>query len=114
MIRARPLVDRVLGLRFGSLRVRIAVLYAALFTIVLTLVVVMTTGGLSRFAEASAARDLAANARVFDEILDVRADQISTQADVLARGFGFREAVATGDAPTISSALASLEKRAAS
>jgi diguanylate cyclase (GGDEF)-like protein len=114
MNRAQQLLRRVVGLRFGSLRVRIAVVYAALFTVVLTLIVVMTTGGLLRFAETSAARDLAANARVFDEILDVRADQISTQADVLARDFGFREAVATGDVPTISSALASLEKRAAS
>lgn len=98
-------------LRFGSLRARIALLYAALFTLVLGVVVTLSIGGLARFGEASAARDLAANARVFDEILAVRARQMGDQADVLARDFGFREAVATGDRATIASALDSLKMR---
>ncbi|NKB16560.1 MAG: hypothetical protein HC774_06355 [Sphingomonadales bacterium] len=98
-------------LRFGSLRLRIAVLYASLFTVVLAVVVTLAGSGLARFAETSAARDLAANARVFDEILAGRARQMGDQAGVLAHDFGFREAVATGDAPTIASALTSLESR---
>lgn len=97
--------------RFASLSTRIAALYATLFAAVLALVVTMAASGLARFAEASAARDLAANARVFDEILSARSRQLGDQASVLARDFGFREAVATGDAPTIASALASLETR---
>jgi hypothetical protein len=101
-------------LRFGSLRVRIALLYAGLFAAVLGLVVSLAAEGLARFAEAGAARDLGANARVFDEILATRARQMGDQADVLARDFGFREAVATNDAPTIASALESLESRARS
>lgn len=102
---------RLIRLRFGSLRTRIAVLYASLFAVVLALVVSLAGSGLARFAENSAARDLAANARVFDEILASRARQMGDQATVLARDFGFREAVATGDDPTIASALASLESR---
>ncbi|WP_296722679.1 EAL domain-containing protein [Erythrobacter sp.] len=98
-------------LRFGSLRTRIAVLYASLFAVVLATVVSLAGGGLVHFVEASAARDLEANARVFDEILASRSRQMSDQADVLARDFGFREAVATGDELTIASALASLEAR---
>ena len=97
--------------RFGSLRSRIALLYAGLFTLVLGIVVSLAVSGLSQFGEASAARDLGANARVFDEILAARARQMGDQADVLAHDFGFREAVATGDAPTIASALTSLEGR---
>lgn len=104
-------IARLAKLRFGSLRARIAVLYASLFALVLALVVSLAGGGLARFAENSAARDLAANARVFDEILGVRARQMGDQADVLARDFGFREAVATDDEPTIASALISLESR---
>ncbi|GIX19940.1 MAG: hypothetical protein KatS3mg120_1616 [Erythrobacter sp.] len=96
---------------FGALSTRIAVLYGTLFAVVLALVVSLAAGGLARFAEASAARDMAANARVFDEILAARARQMGDEAAVLARDFGFREAVATADAPTISSALASLEAR---
>ena len=48
---------------------------------------------------------------MFDEILAARARQMGDQASVLARDFGFREAVATDDAPTIASALTSLEER---
>jgi diguanylate cyclase (GGDEF)-like protein len=106
----RPLA-RLAGLRFGTLSTRIALLYAGLFALVLGVVVSLAAGGLSRFGEASAARDLAANARVFDEILAARARQMGDQADVLAHDFGFREALATGDAPTIASALTSLEER---
>ena len=110
----RDMLARVRALRFGTLSARIALLYAALFAAVLGLVVSLAAGGLARFAEASAARDLAANARVFDEILAARAGQMGDSADVLARDFGFREAVATGDTPTIASALTNLEARARS
>lgn len=102
------------GLRFGSLQTRIAVVYALLFALVLSAVVVMAGGGLARFGEASATRDMQANARVFEEIVDLRARQMRESADVLARDFGFREAVATGDRPTIDSALANLKSRSRS
>jgi len=106
----RPL-ERLVRLRSGTLSTRIALLYAGLFALVLGLVVSLAAGGLSRFGEAGAARDLAANARVFDEILAARARQMGDQAGVLAHDFGFRQAVATDDTPTIVSALASLEER---
>lgn len=99
------------NLRFGSLSVRIAVLYAGLFAVVLAVIVVLAGSGLSRFGEASATRDLESNARVFNEILDLRAAQMTQNAEVLARDFGFREAVATDDDATISSALESLKVR---
>ncbi|WDA39815.1 putative bifunctional diguanylate cyclase/phosphodiesterase [Erythrobacter sp. BLCC-B19] len=108
---AHVALARLAALRFGSLRSRIALLYAGLFAAVLGLVVSLAAGGLARFAESGAAKDLGANARVFDEILAARARQMGDQAGVLAHDFGFREAVATGDAPTIASALTSLEGR---
>lgn len=111
MSRAQDMLARLRALRFGALSTRIALLYAGLFALVLGLVVSLAAGALARFGEASAARDLAANARVFDEILAARTRQMGDQADVLAHDFGFREAVATGDAPTIASALTSLEGR---
>ncbi|MEM7667337.1 MAG: EAL domain-containing protein [Pseudomonadota bacterium] len=98
-------------LRFGSLQLRIAVLYAGLFALVLAAVVMIAGGGLARFGEASATRDMKANARVFDEIVDLRANQMRDAADLLARDFGFREAVATDDVMTIDSALESLKSR---
>ncbi|NVD45032.1 putative bifunctional diguanylate cyclase/phosphodiesterase [Qipengyuania atrilutea] len=99
------------SLRFGSLKVRIGVLYALLFGAVLAAIMVIVSQGVARFGEESAARDLSANARVFDELLDVRAQQMRSSAEVLSRDFGFREAVATDDRATIASALASLRGR---
>lgn len=108
MIGPLNVVDK---LRFGSLGLRIAVLYAGLFAIVLAVILFIAGSGLGRFAEASATRDLQANTRVFGELLDLRARQMRGAADVLARDFGFREAVATGDGATIDSALESLKAR---
>jgi len=99
------------NLRFGSLQLRIAVIYAGVFAAVLALVVVMAGGALARFGESSATRDLQSNARVFNEILDLRAGHMTQSAEVLARDFGFREAVATYDEATIASALDSLKAR---
>ena len=99
------------SLRFGSLKVRIGVLYALLFGAVLAAIMVIVSQGVARFGEESAARDLSANARVFDELLDVRAQQMRGSAEVLSRDFGFREAVATDERATIASALASLRGR---
>ena len=103
--------DRLPRLRFGSLRHRIALLYAGLFAVVLTVMMVLVSVGIERFGENAASRDLAANARVFNEILDLRTRQMNNSAEVLARDFGFREAVALGDAPTVASALRSLRSR---
>lgn len=88
--------------------------YAALFAAILAAVLLLAGNGIARFGEDSASRDLAANARVFDEIIELRAQQMRGSADVLSRDFGFREAVATGDEPTIESALVSLRERSRS
>ena len=94
MIRIAALSARF---RFRSLKLRIAVVYAALFAAILAAVLLLAGNGIARFGEDSASRDLAANARVFDEIIQLRAQQMRGSADVLSRDFGFREAVATDD-----------------
>lgn len=104
-------IGRIDLLRFGSLKLRMAALYAGLFAAVLAVVLIIAGQGVARFAEDASTRDLAANARVFDEILELRARQMRSTTDVLSRDFGFREAVATHDRPTIASALDSLRSR---
>ena len=104
-------LGRIDFLRFGSLKLRMAALYAGLFAAVLAVVVIIAGQGIAHFAEEASTRDLAANARVFDEILELRARQMRSTTDVLSRDFGFREAVATNDRATIASALDSLRSR---
>jgi diguanylate cyclase (GGDEF)-like protein len=96
---------------FSSLKLRIAVLYAVLFAAVLAVVMMLVNASIERFGETSASRDMASSARVFDEIIDLRARQMRSSTDVLARDFGFREALATADKATLASALRNLRDR---
>ncbi len=99
-------------MRFTSLKMRIASLYTILFGATLTLIVVVAVQGLDRYGRAAASREMQADARVFQEILDRKTNAMAELAHVLSRDFGFREAVATEDTPTIASALVSVSERA--
>ena len=107
-----PIRLKGINLRAGSLRVRIAMIYAILFAVAFGAITLVASGGIEAYAERAISRDMAANADVFEEILDLRAREMRAQADVLSADFGFRKSVALGDHPTIESALESLKTRA--
>ncbi|WP_229839622.1 putative bifunctional diguanylate cyclase/phosphodiesterase [Sphingomonas glacialis] len=56
--------------------------------------------------------ELSASGSVYDRLWALRAQSLGDTASVLARDFGFRSAIASGDRPTIESALANLGQRA--
>lgn len=98
--------------RFRSLGARIGTTYALLFGAILALILSVAAAGIEQFARDTIVHDMEANARTFDQIIEQRAGEMRTAAGVLAADFGFREAVALGDAPTIDSALDSIRNRA--
>jgi diguanylate cyclase (GGDEF)-like protein len=98
--------------RFRSLSTRITMWYAVVIALTFGAFIVVATGGVERYAEGVATSEMAANGATFDKILELQAAQMRTSADVMAADFGFREAFAIGDAPTIASALDSLRQRA--
>ncbi len=100
------------ALNFDKLQHRITVAYASLFVSIAVLLVVIGSFGVEQYAEETIAKDMGANAAVFDEILAARSRQMRSSAEVLSRDFGFRESVALGDAATVASALESLQDRA--
>src|SRR5437763_6610454 len=59
----------------------------------------------SRSVERNLSADLRVGSRVFDRILATRGRQLSDSVRVLAGDYGFRAATASGDRPTITSAL---------
>ena len=63
-------------------------------------------------ARTSVQAELVSNAAVYDGLWALRAKTLADTADVLAHDFGFRSAVASGDRPTIESALTTLRQRA--
>ena len=109
-VRCRDMLIRLA--RFRHLRTRLAVLYGLLFA--LSLVGVAAVGQIMILAHAreSIRAELSTGASVYDRIWAFRVKSLSDSADVLARDFGFRSAVADGDAATIESAVVNLQHRA--
>ena len=97
--------------RFRHLRTRLAVLYAGLFVVALLVVAVSTQIMVQRQARESVRAELTTSGAVYDRIWALKARSLAESAGVLARDFGFRMAVASGDKPTIVSAIANLRQR---
>ncbi|MCU6453703.1 EAL domain-containing protein [Sphingomonas sp. A2-49] len=99
-------------LRFRTLRGRLAVLYTGMFAAALAVLGITVQVMIRNHARASVSAELASSGSVYDGLWALRARTLGGIADVLAHDFGFRTAVATGDRPTIESALDTLRVRA--
>lgn len=97
---------------FRHLRTRLAVLYGLLFAASLLVVAGSAEVMILRHAAEAARDELSASGSVFERIWTFRRDALTNSAEVLARDFGFRSAVMSGDAPTIDSAVETLRARA--
>ena len=97
--------------RFQRLQTRLTVLYAALFGLVLIGVCGLTWAGVSAQARSTVQGDLAVAGGVYDRFWRERADRAHGGAEVLAKDYGFRAALASHDAPTIASAVENLRTR---
>ena len=81
------------------------VVFALLFTVVQAAVLVLVDRvGLSIARERNS-QELQVGERVFRRLLDQNRQRLLQAAEVLSKDFAFRQAIATGDAPTISSVL---------
>jgi diguanylate cyclase (GGDEF)-like protein len=105
-------VKRRIAFHFSTLRTKLSVLYAGLFAISLIGLAVTAQVMIRAHAQKSVQAELTASGTVYDGLWAMRARTLGDTADVLARDFGFRAAVASGDRPTIESALESLKARA--
>ena len=94
-----------------SLSSRIAAVYALLFVLIFGCVIVAASIAIDSYVHRQLAKEMTASASVFDRIWRERYSQMASASRVLAADFGFRAAVASGDAPTVASALDSLETR---
>ena len=76
--------------RFHSLRARLTVLYAGLFSAGLLALAILAQGMIERSARQTAADALAASGSVYDRLWQERERSLVGAADILARDFGFR------------------------
>jgi len=96
---------------FRSLSARLTVQFALLFAAAMLAV----SAALSTFIAGSASREvegqLQSSGAVYDRLWQQRAHELQNAAQLLARDFGFRAAVATGDEATMQSALGNAAAR---
>ena len=96
---------------FRSLSTRLTVQFALLFAAAMLVV----SAALSTLIAGSASRQvesqLLSSGAVYDRLWQMRSRELQDAAQLLARDFGFRAAVATGDRATMSSALDNARSR---
>jgi EAL domain-containing protein (putative c-di-GMP-specific phosphodiesterase class I)/GGDEF domain-containing protein len=97
--------------RFKKLSTELALIYAALFGVVLLIIAGAVYVAIENNSRDAVKAEMTASSAVFDRLWKLRADQLSSTAGVLSRDFGFRQAVATGDKETILSALDNIQSR---
>ena len=97
---------------FRRLRTKMTCAYLALFALLLAGIVAAVGASVQSNAERNVQHELDASGVVFERIWQMRTSQLRDSAALLAGDFGFRAAVATHDATTISSALHNLSHRA--
>ncbi|MDZ4194103.1 MAG: cache domain-containing protein, partial [Pseudomonas sp.] len=90
----------------SSFQARISGVLILLLLVVIGALYVAVKAATDAAVRAQAQEQLNVGSLVFEQLLALRSDQLQQAAQVLAADFGFKEAVASGDAPTIRSALA--------
>src|SRR2546430_14872313 len=85
----------------GSFRKRLLVLIIGLSVVTQTVTLAAVLIGTRRTVEARAAEQLRSGGSLAEQLIGFRAGQLANGVAVLAADFGFREAVASGDAPPI-------------
>lgn len=92
-------------MRISSLRTRLIVTSVGLLALVLGAVFLAVHTSTDFSAERQARRQLEVGSKVFTNLLEARARELTNATQILVADFGFRQAVATGDLATIRSAL---------
>ena len=101
-----------LRLRFNSIRTKVAASFGLLFAAVLITVALVTQAIIVDHVKAGVHGQMAAVSAAYERVWTLRSAMLASSMDVMARDFGFRAAVATGDRATVASALQNLGARA--
>ncbi len=99
------------GFARRRLRTRLALLFGGLFAAAMLCIALVLWSVVDRNATSAVRAELVSSGTVFDRIWSQRTAQLRDTAGLLARDFGFRAAVATGDTQTAVSALSNLRAR---
>jgi diguanylate cyclase (GGDEF)-like protein len=94
-----------------SITRRLVLAFGGMFAIALLGVGLMTQIILSNHAQGKITKQFETTSVIFNQLWQLKAKALVDAAEILSRDFGFREAVATNDKPTMVSALVNLRAR---
>ncbi len=97
--------------RSSQFQTRLLLFIVLLLVAVVGSVYLFASAAVSASVRSQSAQQLAVGARVFERLLDVRSLQLQEAVKVLAADFGFKQAVASEDEPTIRSVLLNHARR---
>lgn len=92
-------------MKLHNLSSRIVLVFGLMFVIVQASVLVLVDRVGLKMARERNAQELQVGERVFIRLLEQNRQRLLQSAEILSKDFAFRKAIATGDAPTISSVL---------
>ena len=92
-------------MKLHKLSSRIVLVFGLMFVIVQASVLVLVDRVGLKMARERNAQELQVGERVFIRLLEQNRQRLLQSAEILSKDFAFRKAIATGDAPTISSVL---------
>ncbi len=90
---------------------RITIVYLALFLAVQSIIIVAFYSSVDKNVEDQVQNQLGSAARVFESIVGERVKRLTDLVQVVSQDFGFKEAVLSGDIPTVKSALSNFGNR---
>jgi diguanylate cyclase len=96
---------------FKRLSTKLAVMYGGLFSAALLVIAIACYMAVISYARVSVQKELQANAEVFKRIWTLNSEALQTNAGLLSRDFGFKQALATHDKATVESAFLNLQGR---
>jgi len=97
--------------RFSSLSARLTAQFVLLFAVAMVAVSLSLSTAISGIASHQVESQLVSSGAVYDRLWQQRSGELQGTAQLLARDFGFRAAVASGDEPTMASALNNAKAR---
>ena len=95
----------------GSFKNRLLILIVSLMALAQGVTIVLALGSIRSAVRTDSAQQLSASRAMLDRTLAERTHLLKSATDVLVRDYGFKEAVATSDQPTMQSALANHAQR---
>lgn len=86
-------------------------MYGGLFSAALLLLAMACYFAIIEYAKLTVQREMSAATSVFTRLWTLKSDALTTNAVLLSRDFGFKSAIASGDAATVESAFENLRNR---